>query len=311
MTKRKYITEFALSASGYFTMILQQENLKTIANSPFSEEQPCHIYMVARRPRIMLDPSTIIVRNGVIEGDLKIQRQAVQETRSFRIRNQLGTDNIRIECLYPHTEYTIYDENDNKIASGKVAMLLTLCGNEYEDLLNLEILYIGQSYGVKGARTAPMRLQSHSTLQEIYSEAIRRAPDQDIWLLLWNFELTLITNIDGRFTPTTDQVDSDDPHVERMFKKGITEQQQINFTEAALIKYFQPQYNIMFKDSFPNPAHKTYSECYDLDVNSVSIVLDTEHINSRLWSSEVSPKWCHYENFFLHSFSERKSILEF
>lgn len=309
MVKRKYITEFALSASGYFTLVLQQEHLGRLVDSPFNKQHPCHIYMIARRPRIMFDPPSIVVENGSISGNLKIQHQDTQQIHPFRIPNYLGCDTIRIECNYPYTEYTVYNEKGEDISFGKVAMLLIRAGYQH-DLLDLEILYIGQSYGVEGARTAPERLQSHSTLQKIYGEAMRLSPDQDIWLLLWNFDLTLLTSIDGTFTPATDQVDIDNPHVEKVFKNMITEQQQVNFTEAALIKYFQPQYNTMFKDTFPNPAHSTYSECYDLDINSVGILVDTEHISSRLWSSQVHPRWCHYHNFFLHSPAERKSIFD-
>lgn len=310
VVKRKYITEFALSASGSYTVVLQQEHLEKLANGPFNKKQPCHIYMIARRPRIMFDPSTIVIEKGAISGDVKVQRQAIQETHHIQVQHHLGKNNLRIECKFPYTEYTVYDEHGTDISFGKVAVLLTMSGHEYADLLDLEILYVGQSYGVEGARTAPERLQSHSTLQKIYGEAMRLSPDQDIWLLLWSFELTLLTSIDGTFTPTHEQIIVDDPHVEQVFKKRITEQQQVNFTEAALIKYFRPQYNTMFKDTFPSSAHSTYSECYDLDINSVGIILDTENINTRIWSPQVHPQWSHYHNFLLHSSLDRKSIFD-
>jgi|GEM_PF-3100290 len=42
-----------------------------------------------------------------------------------------------------------------------------------------------------------------------------------------------------------------------VFKKS-EEQQIINITEAALINYFKPPYNVNFVENFPNVRHKGY-----------------------------------------------------
>ncbi|MCK5171805.1 MAG: hypothetical protein KAR47_00325, partial [Planctomycetes bacterium] len=91
----------------------------------------------------------------------------------------------------------------------------------------------------------------------------------------------------------------------------ITEQQQVNFTEAALIRYFQPPYNKIYKNSFPDPAHSTYSECYDIDLNMVCVEVQTEDLMLRLWSEHVEPKWIHFCSFPLHSREDRIYMLEF
>ncbi len=64
----------------------------------------------------------------------------------------------------------------------------------------------------------------------------------------------------------------------------FTEKQRINFTEAALIRTFLPKYNKEYKDTFPNPAHKSYSECYDLDLNAIIVETDTSHVRRWLYS---------------------------
>jgi hypothetical protein len=93
--------------------------------------------------------------------------------------------------------------------------------------------------------------------------------------------------------------------------EGINEQQKINFTEAALIRYFEPPYNKVYKDSFPNPAHVTYTECYDLDVNAVCIELQTfEKANFCLYSEKARAAPWHMQNFPLHSPQDRKSMFE-
>jgi hypothetical protein len=67
-------------------------------------------------------------------------------------------------------------------------VLLQQFRHQFTKYLDLKVLYIGQSYGVEGARTAPDRLQSHSTLQGIYSEAIIKNPDCEVWFILTSFE---------------------------------------------------------------------------------------------------------------------------
>jgi len=76
-------------------------------------------------------------------------------------------------------------------------------------------------------------------------------------------------------------------------------------------RYFQPPYNIEYKDTFPNPAHSTYSECYDLDINSICIEVETENVNCRLFSKTIPVQWWHMHSFALHSSLDRRSMFEF
>jgi hypothetical protein len=78
-----------------------------------------------------------------------------------------------------------------------------------------------------------------------------------------------------------------------------------------LIRFFEPEYNKLYKDTFPNPAHKTYSECYELDINSVAVELDSENIRCQLWSPKILPAWTHFIVYPLHSKEERKSMFNF
>ncbi len=174
----------------------------------------------------------------------------------------------------------------------------------------MEVLYVGQAYGKDGSRNASDRLQCHTTLQGIYAEAIRKSPDQDIWLIVSSFEPLLLCSFDGRSQNylTTDQQDSD--HMKEVVDNDMTEQQQINFTEAALIKYFRPPYNKEYKDTFPNPAHSTYSECYDIDLNMVCVEVQTEDLMLGLWSEKVDPSWIHFCSFPLHSREDRVYMFE-
>jgi hypothetical protein len=312
MAQRKYFTEFAVNMFGTWRILLQQDNLEDPnLRQILPPNVPFHIYMITRRPRIAWDPDTLQFDEEHFSGTFTIQRGSAYERHGFQVRNLLGTDQVQISCPFPHTEYELLDPAGQRLAYGKVPLAMSTFGSEFWNFMDLEVLYIGQAYGDEGSRVAPDRLKSHSTLQGIYAEAIRRSPDKDIWIVLWSFEPLLITSMDGRLKAfgTTDA--QDEEHRDQVLRFELTEQQQINFTEAALIRYFKPEYNFMFKDSFPSPAHTTYSQCYDLDLNAVNVELQTEEIMCRLWSPSVQPMWTHFARFDLHSPEERKSMFDY
>lgn len=308
MATRKYYSEFGLYMSSVYKVLLQQDGIPELDKMPEVKEYPCHIYIICRRPRITLDPNEFVATPELIKCRFNVQRLGKIEHHDVMVPNYLSEFPVRLNCPYPHTEFSILNVNDQVISRGKVA-LLAQHQPELQHLLNLEVLYIGQSYGDEGSRTAPDRLISHSTLQRIYAELIKNSPDQEVWITVWSFEEVLIMNFDGR-EPTELSDDEDDAHTEKVIATAISEQQRINFTEAALIKYFESQYNTIFKGVFPNPAHTTYSECYEIDLNVIGIEIETEDIGCQLWSPKVPPLSAHYAFFPLHSPEKRKNMLD-
>jgi len=306
VVQQKYISEFGLNMVNGYRLLLQQDHLDKVDQTGIEP----HIYIITRRPRIKLDPESVIFTKDKVTG--KFQKQVKDESIPihFETQNRLGTSNVSLKCEYPYTEYAIEDENGDVIANGKCSLLLAAFGSKYWKHLDLEVLYIGQSYGKDGSRTASERLKNHSTLQGIYAEAIKNSPDQDIWLILSTFEPLMLASFDGISKNYATTMEEDSEHIRKILNNDITEQQQINFTEAALIRYFQPPYNKIYKDSFPNPAHSTYSECYDIDLNMVCVEFQTEDLGLRLWSESVESQWVHFCSFPLHSREDRVYMFE-
>ena len=124
----------------------------------------------------------------------------------------------------------------------------------------------------------------------------------------------MITSIDGINKYPKENWDNDNKRastaMHRFLSNTLNEQQIINFTEASLIKYFKPAYNIEYKDKFPNPAHKSYSECYDLDINSVCFELGTDCIKTRLFSSTIPPAFIHLGCFTMESKEKRINMFD-
>lgn len=310
-------TEFAVNMNLEKMMILQQAELQFVNQyNYFDEHNPCHLYFICRRPRLSLNTEKFEITKEYIGLTINVHNQGTIEEKEFKFDNNFNTDEVELVSKYPFNVFQLTSKGET-LVDAKVSPFLQSFSRFYTeaDFLDLEVLYIGQSYGVEGARTAPDRLKSHSTLQGIYSEAITNNPDSEIWLALASFNQINITMMDGRTKYTEEELNADEERRPKIFDKlnyeGINEQQKINFTEAALIKYFQPKYNVIYKDSFPNPAHKTYSECYDLDINAVAIELQTaEMINCYMYSEAVEKAPWHMHHFLLNSEEERRSIFK-
>ena len=95
-----------------------------------------------------------------------------------------------------------------------------------------------------------------------------------------------LDGISGRYTKS--EADNH-KHMKEVLSNLPEEQQIINITEAALINYFKPEYNVNFVENFPDENHKGYKQYFDLDYNSLVVEVDLEFDDSsliQLYSSE-------------------------
>ena len=181
-------------------------------------------------------------------------------------------------------------------------------------ILDYEVLYIGQAYGKNGKRTALQRLSSHETVQKIYTHSLTQNPDSDIWILLTNFSQQSMLFAVGEDLINFSKEDSriDNKKGQYFFKNNgisITEKQKINFTEAALIRYFQPKYNIEYKDSFPSSRHKSYAVSYALDIKALTIELDTSKNTRKIFTEKTERTHSHIKMFEFNSDEDRISLM--
>lgn len=309
MRRRKYFTEHGINMVSGWILLLQQGHLDEVG--PFVERTGAsfHIYMICRRPRLTVDPASVQLDSDYLSGTFYAHHGEEVEERGFKIHNLTGSSDLIFSSSYPYTEFSVVDGDAKHISSGVFAHLVLMDGR-HTDLVDLEVLYIGQAYGQGGSRTASDRLAGHSTLQRIYSEVMRNTPHQEVWLVLCEFEPLLLSFFDPRADEYETTEDEDKEHTREVLCAGINEHHAINFTEAALIRYFQPRYNSVFKDSFPSQSHSTYAECYKLDLNAICVEVNTEALYCRLWSNSTQKPWIHFARFPLHTREERRSIFD-
>lgn len=318
---KKYGAEFCVDMIGHHHKITLPHEIENQELLQSEDENPSHIYMITSRPKILLFPDDNIIKNNTIEFTFGVN--IMGEIKKYKLDLPIddeSTPKISIKSSYPYNNFE-YLINDKYEFSGSAGLFLShLLDNsfikyhidsELVSHLNLEILYIGQSYGTEGSRRTIDRLKSHSTLQEIISKMHYSHPDKEIMLVLWSFEPGFTSYFDGRKESLKVSDEETTEHMERFFKNFISEEQRINFTEAALIKYFQPQFNKVYKNNFPNGSHKSYSECYSLDVNNVSVYLNSELLNLKLYSEIVPATYYHDIRFFLHSIQDRADMFNY
>lgn len=311
MTRRKYLSEFAINMCATHTVLLQHDDLARLHERIPTDIPPFHIYFIGRRPRISVDSDCFKFTPSTVKGRLVVHQGPTQVPIDFECPNHPTRPIVALKSDWPHNTLQLIGADGNVAYSGKTAVFAPFFTRKVEEHLDLEVMYVGQSFGDDGERVAATRLQSHSTLQQILAEASRLSPDKEIWLVLASFEPWLLASFDGRrATQTETTMDEDDAHMKRVYETPISEGQQINFTEAAFIRYFEPAYNDHFKTNFPNPAHKTYRECYDIDLNSVFVEIDTEPLRCRFYSQAVDRRWNHLPQFALHDSSERAAMLD-
>lgn len=316
---KKKNNEYAINMVLNKMMILQQTQFSDPRVSHyFDNYSPCHIYFICRRPRITIDLSKTNVSKEYIDFAFKIHKKGNLQEKTIRLENPIKSDELFFESDFPYTNFKLSNPTTK---SGIINVSLFLQHQRRlhpdfpDELLELEILYIGQSYGKKGERKATERLKNHETLQTIYYESMIRNPDDEIWVALCHFEEVGVISIDGGLVQTEEEAKKDNERLSTFLQKvtgsHLDQKQKINFTEAALIKYFEPPYNKDFIDSFPSITHSSYQECYELDINSVMIELNTmEMISCNFYSQKVPSHFIHLHSFWFHDKEERRSLFQ-
>jgi hypothetical protein len=191
---RKYETEMGLHSLNDWKLLVQQSDFGRLEAMSQESDMDFHIYMVASKPRVTIDPASLALKGQEITGIFRVADRGELVEVPFSTVSYLG-DNVRLECPYPHSVLVAFGpDSDEPILWAKASLLLNqmkgaaVFHKDLGSLTDLEVLYVGQAYGEDGTRYAPERLKSHSTLQSIYSEIMNNEPDREVWLFLVSFQ---------------------------------------------------------------------------------------------------------------------------
>jgi hypothetical protein len=270
-----------------------------------------HIYMITLIPKLTIERQSLEVFEDHISLNVRV-----------RTEKEDTVENLEFAIVPPdinHQDYEYEIDNPSKTltfsdgkGTGLKISVLSLFLNFSKKNLETEIIYIGQSFGKDGERTAPERLKSHSTLQRIQSDLLYEGPEKDLTLILIEFTPRLLSAFDGISNDYEKTQEEDLAHLKEVVSNPplVLNNQIVNITEAAIINYFKPEYNDKFINNFPDIEHKGYKQYYDLDYNAVCVELDPDAIGLSLYSKEKHYHPFNSIEYTLHPENIRKSMFE-
>ena len=315
-SKRKYLSEFAVNLFSARWLMTSASQL--MSGGKMDEEQQdvvnnSHIYVICHRPMISFSKNSFKYENGKIIGHVNYKINGELRERPFSQEFHLPDGAIEVKLSnYPHRELSVYDSEGKELRYLPATALSFGLGMHISnsELSNLEVLYIGQAFG-DGSRNAFDRLKSHSTLQRILAHTQYNLPDSEVFVLVFEYvPYRVLSQFDGRAKNVINDY-RDLTRFRSILENPLTEHQQICLIEAGLIRYFQPYYNEIYKDNFPQQNYKILKSCYDLDFSGLVVEIDTEELRFLLYSKTVSPQDHHICQIDLLDPNERWGFFNF
>lgn len=307
---RKYFTEFGLNVRTAYKTIIPVEHLDKI-----NDGHNYHIYFILSCEKIFIVPNSIVqTRNAIFLKQYKLEngKKSYYPDAKFSLGNEIDHNEISIECVFPYTtlRVKVTDEQFIIIDSQSIANCQETCLN-----WPLKVLYVGQSFGKDGNRLAQDRLLSHSTLQKVLIDCSSKYPDKQIYVFLLELNPVILTSMDGISKVYSVSEKDENQHFESVFNNPLKMNQIVNITEAAIIHYFKPSYNVHFVDNFPDANHKGYTQYFDLDYHSLIVELDLEfdypfpEVQLFTDANSIKSSW-DYIIYNLHNDPNRSSMYE-
>ena len=253
--------------------------------------ETCHIYLIGYTPKIELI-------------------DAQQKGRTLELKfTALGKEHIISYDLPPKLSlkadgelHYLEDEHGQRHWLNEQEMFARL--NSESKAINFEVKYVGQAFGQDGSRNAIDRLLKHETLQKI---ALKGAPEGymlSLLLLAIQPGNKLITVINPFAKNDSDGNARIQSGLEKLFK--TSEEERVSLYEAALIRYFYPEFNKEFRDSFPSTNLKILQDCYNKDFCSLVAEICFDDLPFRLWSQTIEPAFYHIAKHDLHKDEDRR-----
>ncbi|ELA3127305.1 hypothetical protein RFM71_004569 [Vibrio parahaemolyticus] len=295
--KAKFDVEHALDmyANSFFTLpaefIYEKEALEQYKDII----SRCHIYMIGFLPQIDFDGAEQVERN------LKLKFIVVDEPVELEFPLPDGL-NLKVEdgCYLLEQD----GDPDKRGWWNELEMQKMVCDHGKE--IQFDIKYIGQAYGSDGKRNALDRLLKHETLQKISLKGVPKGYRLSLLLL----EVQPDNRLVSVFNPFAQEKDEDGERIRAGLDKlrNTTEAERISLYEAALIRYFSPEFNKEFKNSFPSTNLKLLQDCYEKDFSAVIAQICIDELPFRLCSELVKPKVYHISKHPLHKAEDRDAF---
>lgn len=274
-----------LPASGIYDQSVL-ESIKVVA-------EESHIYIIGFVPKIC----TIDFRQ--IENELIVTVRVLDKDYDVALPIPRGMKLIDINGMV-----CLEDSESNRFWYDELT--ITQQVNLQYEILGFDVKYIGQAYGSNGSRNCIDRLKKHETLQKISLLGIPEGYQLSVLMLEMKQSNQLITAMN----PYAKNNDTEGARIRAGIDKvyNLTDAEIVSLYEAALIRYFSPEFNKEFKNSFPSTNLKILQDCYDKDFSAVIAEICIDELPFTLYSDKVKPKRYHIATFQLHADQSRHAF---
>lgn len=278
-------------ADGFLTLPAKNIYDKKLLAEHKSIIDSCHIYIIGYHPNIEFIEAR---QNGkklhmvyLITGAQYILEYDIPDGFSLATRNG---------------GFYLQGDSGENISFKQELILQDL--NYQTQATNFEVKYIGQSYGKDGSRHAIDRLLKHETLQKISLQGVPHGYYLSLLLIKIQTNNQLFTLINP-FAQNDDNAKSRiQSGIDKLF--DTSERERVSLYEASLIRYFSPQYNKEFKNSFPSTNLKILQDCYKKDFSGIVAEIYLDDLPYRLFSDSVEPATQHIITYDLHEPDARR-----
>lgn len=313
MKQQKYQTEICLVLCSQGMAALRPSEISRVLTNPkyLTILENCHLYAIGKRSRLSLEPDSLFYDGEYLHGRLCFHHRGQIHQEAFSTYVPIKDAIVKFDVSpYPHNQIIGLSASGDVVHSSPITLVAPFFMGHFHDKLDVEIMYIGQAFGKKGGRHALNRLKDHSTLQKIQADILSSDPDSELLLILIEYDDPIaMLNIDGASKPmVSDQ--EDDRHITDILTTPIPDAELVTMAEAGLIRYFQPYYNTVYKNNFPETGMKTLQKCYNLDFSALSIEIDTEDLHFKIFSPFTQKHFHHIAMFDLHTEECRRHFFE-
>lgn len=322
-----FMTNFAIEFPAGDFIFLSPSALHDELPKESSEiAKKCHIYAILEKPKFFFKQDSVVFLGSKIANNSLYAHFSF--TLEYRIDNQVKHEEFTIDESveglkvpdgttsvilgdYPYDTLKFINDNQETLftlSAGYLAFFLNT-----PTLSQYKVLYIGQAFGnEQGQRNAIDRLKAHSTLQKILADCLASKPASEIQIGIFQFyRANLLTSMDGRDKSAISDI-RDHKRLSNAIDAKISLKSEIAIIEAALIRYFQPEYNIKLKGDLPSQGSKTLQECYKYDISAIAVNLVTRFeqfdMDVQLYSDRIPKKTWHLVQIELHNPDDRKTF---
>ncbi|HDK6052201.1 TPA: hypothetical protein M4243_003246 [Klebsiella variicola] len=262
-----------------------------------------HIYLICKRPKATCDKEQPVIKDGIVSGRVFSRVKGEAIVSEYRFPFEFEEDEVNLVVAdYPHRKIQTIKSDGSWERYWPSDLLALYTGDEI--YYKLEVLYVGQAFA-EGRRTAIERLKNHSTLQKILAETMSDYPDDQVFIFTLVYDdYVLFSSMDGR---DKDSIagEQDDSRLKSIIHNHLSKKEIICLAEAGLIRYFQPKYNAIYRESFPSSDQKILAGCFNLDFSGLTVEVELNDSHFKLYSDKVISKYHHLAAFNLADEEER------